>query len=174
MDLAASFRGQVAVAVQDDPVTYNEAMLGKPPAEYCTYIANPQIWGGGIELAVFAKRHRCEIAALDVRTKRALIFGEHSGYSKRIYLIYDGLHYDALHRREYGGGVTTVFDVTDEAAMASALKVTADAHASRQFTDTANFTLRCGACGKGIVGERDALAHARETGHTNFQEFSKN
>ncbi len=64
--------------------------------------------------------------------------------------------------------------------------------AKSQFTDAANFTLRCvgggkdvscgggrlmlsarrcGVCWSGIVGQDGAVKHAKETGHTNFQEY---
>ena len=58
-----------------------------------------------------------------------------------------------------------------DAADAKARKVVAEAHASRQFTDTANFTLRCLVCQKGLVGEKEAVEHAKSTGHQNFGEY---
>ena len=45
------------------------------------------------------------------------------------------------------------------------------AHEARQFTDTANFTLRCGVCQLGIVGEKEAVEHAKATGHQRFSEY---
>lgn len=47
----------------------------------------------------------------------------------------------------------------------------AAAHTARQFTDTANFTLRCGVCQLGLQGEKEAVEHAKGTGHTNFTEY---
>lgn len=44
-------------------------------------------------------------------------------------------------------------------------------HQARQFTDTANFTLRCGVCLVGIKGEKEAVEHAKQTGHQNFSEY---
>jgi ubiquitin thioesterase OTU1 len=41
----------------------------------------------------------------------------------------------------------------------------------RKFTDLANFTLKCGICKKGLVGQKDAQAHAIETGHAQFTEY---
>jgi ubiquitin thioesterase OTU1 len=35
----------------------------------------------------------------------------------------------------------------------------------------ANFTLRCGVCKAGLVGEKDAVKHAKETGHQSFTEY---
>ncbi len=50
-------------------------------------------------------------------------------------------------------------------------ELVAAAHAARQFTDTANFTLRCGVCQLGLKGEKEAVEHAKSTGHTNFTEY---
>ncbi len=45
------------------------------------------------------------------------------------------------------------------------------AHEARQFTDVASFTLRCGVCQIGVRGEREAVEHAKATGHSNFSEY---
>jgi ubiquitin thioesterase OTU1 len=58
-----------------------------------------------------------------------------------------------------------------DAADAKARKVVAEAHQARQFTDTANFSLRCLVCQQGLVGEKEALEHAKSTGHQNFGEY---
>lgn len=41
----------IAMEVASDLDTYNEAMLGKPNAEYCTWIQQPSSWGGAIEVS---------------------------------------------------------------------------------------------------------------------------
>ncbi|KAL5978597.1 OTU protein [Asimina triloba] len=41
----------------------------------------------------------------------------------------------------------------------------------RNYTDTANFTLRCGVCQIGVIGQKEAVEHAQATGHVNFQEY---
>jgi ubiquitin thioesterase OTU1 len=45
------------------------------------------------------------------------------------------------------------------------------AHQARQFTDMATFTLRCGTCQIGLKGEKEAVEHAKTTGHSNFSEY---
>lgn len=40
----------IAMEVASDLDTYNEAMLGKPNAEYCDWIQQPSSWGGAIEV----------------------------------------------------------------------------------------------------------------------------
>ena len=49
--------------------------------------------------------------------------------------------------------------------------VVEQAHAARQFTDTANFALRCLVCQLGLKGEKEAVEHAKATGHQNFGEY---
>lgn len=44
-------------------------------------------------------------------------------------------------------------------------------HEARQFTDTANFTLRCLVCQLGVKGEKEAMEHAKATGHQSFGEY---
>jgi ubiquitin thioesterase OTU1 len=60
-------------------------------------------------------------------------------------------------------------DATTEAAGAEQL--VAACHQARQFTDIANFTLRCGVCQIGLKGEKEAVEHAKATGHQNFSEY---
>jgi ubiquitin thioesterase OTU1 len=49
--------------------------------------------------------------------------------------------------------------------------VSVQAHEARQFTDTANFTLRCGVCQLPVKGEKEAVEHAKATGHQRFGEY---
>jgi ubiquitin thioesterase OTU1 len=58
-----------------------------------------------------------------------------------------------------------------EAAATGAEQLVAACHQARQFTDIANFTLRCGVCQIGIKGEKEAVEHAKATGHQNFAEY---
>jgi len=101
-----------------------------------------------------------------------------SGYTERAMLIYDGLHYDAL-ALSASNGAPEHLDTTllktgspqEATASAGAAQLVAACHAARQFTDIANFALRCGVCEVGLKGEREAAEHAKETGHTRFSEY---
>ena len=48
----------------------------------------------------------------------------------------------------------------------------AQAFTQNQYTDTASFALRCQICQIGVVGENEALEHAKSTGHANFSEYN--
>jgi len=124
---------------------------------------------------VLSAHAQTELAAFDVQSCRADIFGVGRGYTQRAMLIYDGVHYDALAKTLFDGAPAdldvTIFDVEDEAAMDMARALVTSAHNERRFTNTANFSIRCLVCQKGLVGESDAVSHAKATGHTNFSEY---
>ena len=48
---APRLRRVIADAVAGDTFTYTEGFLGKPNAEYCTWIMDSQHWGGAVELS---------------------------------------------------------------------------------------------------------------------------
>jgi ubiquitin thioesterase OTU1 len=66
---------------------------------------------------------------------------------------------------------TQVGSEQEASASAGAARLVAACHDARQFTDIANFALRCGVCQIGIKGEREAAEHAKATGHTRFSEY---
>lgn len=55
--------------------------------------------------------------------------------------------------------------------MQAASKLAEKLREKRAFTNTATFTLRCEVCKTGLQGEKEARAHAAQTGHTSFGEY---
>ncbi|CAM8887837.1 hypothetical protein QQ045_024376 [Rhodiola kirilowii] len=176
---APELRQVIAATVVSDPEKYSPAFLGKSNAEYCTWILDSEKWGGAIELSILAQYYGREIAAYDIQTTRCDIYGQEMKYAERVLLLYDGLHYDALAVSPFDGAPEefdqTVFTVLPDRTLGPievlATNLVKEQHSKRKFTDTANFTLRCGVCQKGVIGQKEAVEHAKETGHANFQEF---
>ncbi|ONK65864.1 uncharacterized protein A4U43_C06F1750 [Asparagus officinalis] len=176
---AAELRQVIAATVASDPVKYNEAFLGKSNEEYCTWILDPEKWGGAIELSILSQYYGREIAAYDIQTLRCDLYGQEKKYQERVMLIYDGLHYDALAMSPAEGAPEefdqTIFPVNKDRTIGAvenlALNLVKDANRKRSYTDTANFTLRCGVCQAGLIGQKEAVEHAQATGHVNFQEY---
>ncbi|GMH35786.1 hypothetical protein BSKO_03654 [Bryopsis sp. KO-2023] len=171
-------RKVISDAVLADPFSYSEAVLGKPPWEYCEWINNPQHWGGEIELIVLSQYYKRQIAAFDIKTTKCFIYGEDKGYAERVMLLYDGLHYDplavTLSARTSEDLDVTIFNPNTpegEKIMEGARNLVAKLNTTMQYTDTQGFTIRCGFCGRGFMGEKQAMEHAQQTGHTNFQEY---
>ncbi|KAI3825800.1 hypothetical protein L1987_07446 [Smallanthus sonchifolius] len=69
----------------------------------------------------------------------------------------------------------TIFAVNPDRTIGTygslALNLVKDQQRKRSYTDTANFTLHCGVCQIGVIGQKEAVEHAQATGHVNFQEY---
>ncbi|CAN6230419.1 unnamed protein product, partial [Urochloa humidicola] len=176
---ASELRQVIAATVASDPVKFNEVFLGKPNEAYCAWILDPEKWGGAIELSILSEYYGREIAAYDIQTTRCDLYGQEKNYSERVMLIYDGLHYDALAMSPAEGAPEefdqTIFPVNHNRSIGPAeglaLNLVKEAQRKRSYTDTANFTLRCGVCQIGVIGQKEAVEHAQATGHINFQEY---
>ncbi|XP_010675713.2 OVARIAN TUMOR DOMAIN-containing deubiquitinating enzyme 2 isoform X1 [Beta vulgaris subsp. vulgaris] len=175
---ASELRQVIAATVCSDPVKYSEAFLGKPNEAYCSWILDSEKWGGAIELSILADYYGREIAAYDIQTNRCDLYGQDRNFSERVMLLYDGLHYDALAMSPSEGAPEefdqTVFSVRNDRTIGIeglAQNFVKSQHRQRKFTDTGNFTLRCGVCQIGVKGQKEAMEHAKTTGHVNFQEY---
>ncbi|TRY71212.1 hypothetical protein TCAL_08715 [Tigriopus californicus] len=163
-------REVISAAVSGDPNKYTSAILGKDNADYCRWIRDADSWGGAIEAQILAEYFGVVITVVDIQSDFQTHFGEAIGSSQRMVLIYDGIHYDPLYRDVGGGDKQTLFSLSDSKALKEATVLAAVAKTARQFTDVANFTLRCLVCQTRLKGQTDAQSHAKETGHTNFGE----
>ncbi|XP_039605066.1 ubiquitin thioesterase OTU1 [Polypterus senegalus] len=169
---APELRNLIAQIVANDPRSYSEAVLGKSNRDYCIWIRRDDTWGGAIEISILSKFYQCEICVVDTQTLRVDRFGEDVGYTKRVLLIYDGIHYDPLQKVIAGSDAPpqTIFSTNDDIILVQALELADEARKKRQFTDVQRFSLRCMVCQKGLVGQSEAREHAKETGHSNFGE----
>ncbi|TDL21569.1 hypothetical protein BD410DRAFT_771503 [Rickenella mellea] len=103
----------------------------------------------------------------------------------RCILIYSGIHYDAAALAPMPGAPEdfhqTVFPVASggggrenedaDSMLVAAKKLAGKLRAKRAYTNTATFDLKCEVCKKGLKGEKEARAHAAQTGHTEFGEY---
>lgn len=175
VDLTAApqMRELIAGVVMSDPDNYNEAFLGKNNANYCKWIMNKESWGGAIEISILSKYYSVEIDVVDTQSGRIDRFGEDMNYLKRVLVIYDGIHYDPLIMEPLipGDEIQTIFSTKDAGVLSQAMEIANEAKTSRQYTDTAKFTLRCLVCQKCLVGQKEAQDHAKSSGHINFGEY---
>lgn len=167
-------RELISAVVQSDPERYSEAVLGMPNEEYSQKIRQPDRWGGGIEVSILSQLHEVEICIVDIESGRIDRFGEDRNYSKRILLLYDGIHYDPLAQERPGTGcLVSVFRSTDDAILIEAQKLASEARAQWAFTDTSSFSLLCRQCNMPLVGQAEAQKHAEATGHTQYREVGR-
>ena len=166
-------------AYGDEGGLFSEALLGKPPLEYAMWIRDEEKWGGEIEMSLVTSHllKRFSICAVDVATGVSYRYNE-AADRRVIFLLYDGIHFDAITRKiilETASGSRDVeqtsFPSTDLLAFEGALAVAAEAQRARQFVSVGTFTLRCLVCGQGLVGQAEAQAHAKATSHPNYAEY---
>ncbi|KAI9604157.1 hypothetical protein H4Q26_003769 [Puccinia striiformis f. sp. tritici PST-130] len=182
IDLSFRLRQIVADAVKNDPVSWCEPILGRDPDLYISKILDKDVWGGAIELAILADHFQTEICSIDVDR-----FGQSHNYANRIFLVYSGIHYDAITLspippEELSNQSTcfppeldfdtTIFPSDEDSFLHAALQLVSQLRQMHYYTDTASFTLRCEICRAALVGEKDARAHAESTGHTQFGEYA--
>lgn len=87
----------IAQEVAANPQEYNDAVLGKSNSEYCTWIQKPDSWGGAIEVAILSSYYGIEIDVVDIQNAIINRFGEDKNYGLRVFLLFDGIHYDPLY-----------------------------------------------------------------------------
>ncbi|KAJ3073452.1 ubiquitin-specific protease otu1 [Podochytrium sp. JEL0797] len=175
----SSLRKIISTTILSHPHLYTTPLLGRPPAEYATWIESANSWGGAIELSIFAAHFETEIVSVDVSNLRVDRFGEGSGYTRVAILFYSGIHYDAVAVNPVGPepGVEA-FDETvfsGEAKMKEVVEAAVELakvwKSKRKFTDLGKFTLKCSVCKEGLVGQKEAQRHAMELGHASFEEY---
>jgi ubiquitin thioesterase OTU1 len=188
MRKAPRIRQIVAEAIRRDPETWTDVILGRPRDEYIRTILSPNSWGGAIELTILAAHYRTEIASIDVETGRIDRFGTNNDGAdagglpdseSRVLLVYSGIHYDAAvlapapdAPQEFCASVVPAGASLEGERVVEALRaLAAKLRAKRAYTNTATFDLKCEVCGQGLKGEKEARAHASETGHIKFGEY---
>lgn len=93
-----------------DPQTFSKQELGKEPEEYVTWlISGSAAWGGIPELKALSLYFEIEIGVVVIQDVEILLFGGDKNYSKRIYVLYDGTHYNLIRSKNH-----KVFDPKDE------------------------------------------------------------
>ncbi|XP_060839661.1 ubiquitin thioesterase OTU1 [Rhopalosiphum padi] len=163
----------IANAVKDNQIEFSEAVLGKPNKDYCEWIRNPNSWGGAIEVSILSNFYGMEIAVIDTQSGSISKFGEDKDYPHRVFLIYDGIHYDPLYLESPANPeeIQTLFPTNDDRMLDAAQMLANEAKSSRQYTDVNRFTLKCLECGCIMIGQSQAQEHAKLTAHNNFNEY---
>lgn len=163
----------IANAVASNPDEYSEAVLGQSNPDYCKWILQPDSWGGAIELSILSKFYGLEIAVIDSLNAILNRFGEDCHYAQRVFLIFDGIHYDPVYLEPLdGGSIQTIFSKEDDKLLLQALELAKEAKSSHQFTDVQKLTLMCIDCKVKLNGQIAAQQHAKKTGHMSFGEVA--
>ena len=116
-------------------------------------------------MTILSKHLEVEIAAFSVQTCRMILYGK--GFKKRIYLLYSGIHYDAVVDEAENG----TFASNDAHVLNAVEALVKELHKKHQFVNLSGFKLMCMVCRKELRGQKDAALHAKETGHAQLGRF---
>jgi len=170
------YREVIAGIVLSQPSYYTKELLEKSPDEYASWIMDKSSWGGEIELSILSKYLDIEIAVCDIMSVTLLLYKSIESSSQyadtcrnpyRIYVLYDGVHYDAIIAMSNGSEITR-FSSDEQAVESKVMELAQDLNRRRQYTNLTRCGLQCNICYTVMSGEDDAREHARLTGHQNF------
>jgi len=144
-----------------------------PKQEYIKNIQNPSTWGGAIELKLFSDMFQVEIASIDVQSNRVDIFGQDKNYPQRIFLLYNGVHYDPLvmaYTEDVEDDVT-FFASTDNETLLTLQQYIKVFNEVGDFVDLSNMNpFECDQCKTMFENQEEAYNHAQDYQHWNFNE----
>jgi len=167
-------RSIVAQTIQDDPERFTEAMLERPRDKYCQWIQREDSWGGYVDTMIIAEHFGVGVVTIDVQNGNVFRYNENA--PSRCFIIYSGIHYDALAAIPDGASPNDTardqvqFGSEDDRVLQAAEKIATILKSKHYFTDTAGFKLKCEQCGWKGKGEKSAQAHNNATGHIDFTE----
>ncbi|EAX89409.1 OTU-like cysteine protease family protein [Trichomonas vaginalis G3] len=154
--------------IKNNPTKYTEATLVSPNKEYCAWLSDMRHWGGYIEMEILSEKYNVEICVLQVENNLIVpINGAQS--KKRIYLLYDNIHYDALvFKAHTPPEVRKIVDASDEEATIQAKELMNIARAAGGYTNVKTMTYKCTICNKILNGSKEAHDHSAKTNHMDY------
>ncbi|CAH0492707.1 unnamed protein product [Peronospora farinosa] len=157
------------------PEKYSDVFLGRPVHEYCAWIMDDNSWGGEIELSILSTYYKVEMVVFDVTSMSRLCYGEDQGFTQRMFLLYDGIHYDLVVEAPSTTASehhdVTLFAINDFQKVERASEVAVEAHQKHEFTDVSRFSIMCLVCRSTFVGQKEAVLHSETSGHQQFGEI---
>lgn len=162
--------------IRQNTSKYNNVYLGKSNDDYIEYILKPDTWGGAIELQILAEYFQIEIASIDIKSLRIDCYGETSNFSKRVYILYNGIHYDPLvmnYGENYPDDMDiTVFNFDDIDAYTKFMEYAKEFKNKGDYVDLIDKpTLKCSTCEEIFCNQNEAAIHATNTNHWNFDQY---
>ena len=166
-DSPQELRNMIANTVRENPLKWNDGILGKSRDSYIRYISDPEKWGGQVELSILSAVGGVEIATVDIQTGRVDVYGQGCNYSHRVYMLFSGIHFDAVTFSQ-DNSVTEVF-ANDLESQESVCELAETLRSQGEYTDNQRMELVCQTCGFEMKGDYEARLHAGSSGHTDFR-----
>jgi ubiquitin thioesterase OTU1 len=152
---------------------FDSNLLDQPKPQYIDFIQDIKNWGGALEVKMFSEIFHIQIVCIDVKTNRADIYGEDKNYDRRIYLLYNGIHYDPL---VMNFDITsepftdiTIFDSDNNEVFELMKCLLLEYKNNGEFVEFNS--MQCNDCNEKFKNENDALDHSLNYHHWNFKQI---
>jgi ubiquitin thioesterase OTU1 len=165
----AELRAHCITEIQAHPDVYTEVTLGQSPKDYCAWLNNPDHWGGYIEMEILSRLFKVEICVLHIE-KANMVPVNACQSTKRIFLLYDNIHYDAVVFRGFGVDEQKIVDASDDTALSLAMGLVQIVHTSGAYMNETTAMFKCDQCGVIVQGKKGANDHGMATGHVRFSQ----
>ena len=151
----------------------DDSLLGMSQVEYMNQIQELTSWGGQLETKMLSDILNVQIAVIDVQTNKDYIYGKDN---KRIYLLYNGVHYDPLVMNfsvdASNESDITIFDSNDSVILNKFKTYCSMFKQMGDFCDLSQLkNFECEECQNQFRSESDALVHAQNTNHWEFKQI---
>jgi ubiquitin thioesterase OTU1 len=165
------FRQIIIDYLLDD--NFDSNLLDQPKDKYIEFIQNPKNWGGALEVKMFSEIFQKQIVCIDVKTNRADIYGEDKNYPQRIYLLYNGIHYDPLVMNfDIGADPSTditMFDSNNSEIFELMKCLLLEYKNQGDFVEF--YSLECKDCTEKFKNENEAVEHSINYNHWEFKQI---
>jgi ubiquitin thioesterase OTU1 len=152
---------------------FDSSLLDQPKDQYIEFIQNPKNWGGALEVKMFSEIFKKQIVCIDVKTNRSDIYGEDKNYPQRIYLLYNGIHYDPLVMNYdlSADPLTdiTIFDSNDQEIFELMKCLLLEYKNQGDFVEF--YSMECINCSLKFKNENEAVEHSINYDHWNFKQI---
>lgn len=152
----------------------DESILGMNKETYIDKMSNINTWGGGIELKFFSEIFQTEIVSIDIEFNRLDIFGGEQNYLNRIFILYNGIHYDPLVMATSNDNKDDIkiFDIDDDNIIIN-FQIFADKLKEKEeYVDLSNIkNIKCVDCMMVFESEEETIEHAINYNHWNFKKL---
>jgi len=148
--------------------THCSSIIKGDIVEYTNKIREPFTWGGELELTILAEEFSIEIGVAHVEMMNVYNIGQDKNYQERIYILYDGVHYDALYKK---GSGQSKFPTTDDEVYAQAFQAAAAVNSTGGYYNSYTCSLYCDICGMVFKGEEGITDHSLKTRHAAYTQF---
>jgi ubiquitin thioesterase OTU1 len=163
---------QIIIDYLDDN-KFDETLLDQPKSKYIEFIQNPKNWGGALEVKMFSEIFKTQIVCIDVKTNRADIYGEDKMYAQRIYLLYNGIHYDPLVMNlDLGADPSTditIFSSNDNETFDMMKCLLLEYKNQGDYVEF--YCLECKSCPEKFKNEDEAVEHSINHNHWEFNQI---